>query len=90
MILLTSIREPICIGVNEKALTDVSSVVPGLTVWSLLAQLLPGDSTPSLFPVPGERGTGVAPWPNIAGMFLGKLLAHAMPLRTGYLEQQID
>ena len=36
--------------------TDVSSVVPRLTVWSLLAQLWPGDSTPSLFPVPAERG----------------------------------
>jgi hypothetical protein len=31
----------------------------GLTVWSLLAQLWPGEGAPSLFPVPKERGQGL-------------------------------
>ena len=44
---------------NKNALADVSSFVPGLTVWSLLTQLWPGDSTPSLFPVPTERSQGL-------------------------------
>ena len=40
---------------NERALAYVSSVVPGLTVWSLLAQLWPGEGAPSLFPPsPGQ------------------------------------
>ena len=43
----------------KMAPADVSSVVPELTVWSLLAQLYPGDGAPSLFPVPAERGQGL-------------------------------
>ena len=31
----------------------------GLTVWPLLAQLWPGEGSPSLFPVPAERGQGL-------------------------------
>jgi len=44
------------------ALAYVSSVVPGLTVWSLLAQLWPGEGAPSLFPPPlGFGGPGAPP-----------------------------
>jgi hypothetical protein len=41
---------------NENALTDVSSVVSELTVWSLLAQLWLGEGTPSLFPPSADQG----------------------------------
>ena len=41
------------------AFADFSSVVPELTVWPLLARLCPGDGSPSLFPVPKERGQGL-------------------------------
>jgi hypothetical protein len=41
------------------AFADVPSVVPELTVWSLLAQLWPGAGAHSLFPVPKERDQGL-------------------------------
>jgi len=41
---------------NESVFADVSSVVPGLTVWSLLAQLLPGEGAPSLFMPSADQG----------------------------------
>jgi hypothetical protein len=44
---------------SESGLADVSSVVPELTVWSLLARLCSGEGAPSLFPVPAERGQGL-------------------------------
>jgi len=44
---------------KRKWLPGVSSVVPSLTAWSLGAQLRAGEATPSLFPVPSERGQGV-------------------------------
>ncbi len=40
----------------ENGFADVSSVVPELTVWSLLAQLRPGESAPSLFPPSADQG----------------------------------
>ena len=42
----------------------ICSCVPSLTVWSLLAQLGAGEGTPSLFPVPAERGQGL-PHPQL-------------------------
>jgi hypothetical protein len=40
IILLAFVQKPVYLWcVNESGLADVSSVVPGLTVWSLLAQL---------------------------------------------------
>ena len=44
---------------SESGLADVSSVVPELTVWSLLARLCSADGARSLFPVPTERGQGL-------------------------------
>jgi hypothetical protein len=43
---------------NESGFADVSSIVPGLTVWAVLTRLWPGDGAPSLFPIPVERGQG--------------------------------
>jgi hypothetical protein len=46
-ILVTSVQKPVYLWcANERGLADVSSVVPGLTVWSLLAQLWPGEAPP--------------------------------------------
>jgi hypothetical protein len=41
---------------NESPFADVSSVVPGLTAWSLLALLWPGEGAPSLFPPSAGQG----------------------------------
>jgi hypothetical protein len=50
-ILLTSVKEAVYLWcANESGLADVSPVVPGLTVWPLLARLWPGDGAPSLVP----------------------------------------
>ena len=35
---------------SENVFPGLSSFVPGLSVWSLLARLRPGEGTPSLFP----------------------------------------
>jgi hypothetical protein len=51
---------------NESGFADVSSVFPGLTVWSLLARLWPGEGAPSLFPPSQSFGGPEAP-PATAG-----------------------
>jgi hypothetical protein len=56
-------------------LSDVSSVVPGLTVWSLLAQLWPGDSTP--LSVPRSCGTGPGAPPATAGEVAQTFRSHS-------------
>jgi hypothetical protein len=49
--------KPFCLwSLNESGLTDAPSVVPGLTVWSLLARLWPGESAPYLFPPSAGQG----------------------------------
>jgi len=55
---------------------DVSSVVPGLTVWSLLALLWPGEGTPSLFPPSQSFGGPGAP-PAIAGEVTQTFRSHS-------------
>ncbi len=50
------LRDSLAWYANENGFADVSSVVPGLTVWSLLAQLWPGEGTPSLFPPSANQG----------------------------------
>jgi hypothetical protein len=42
IILATSVQQPVYLWcANESGLADVSSVVPGLTVWPLLASMGP-------------------------------------------------
>jgi len=63
-------------GVSPWAFADVSSVVPGLTVWSLLALLWPGEGTPSLFP-PSPRLGGPGAPPTTAGEVAQTFRSHS-------------
>jgi len=66
---------------NESCLADVSSVVPGLTVWPLLAQLWPGEGAPSLFP-PSPRFGGPGAPPATAGEVAQTFRSHSEETST--------
>jgi len=60
----------------KAAFADVSSVVPGLTVWPLLAQLWPGEGAPSLFP-PSQCFGGPGAPPATAGKVAQTFRSHS-------------
>ena len=59
----------------KTAFPGVSSVVPGLTVWSLLARLCPGEAGP--LPVSRSCGTGSGGPPATAGEVAQTFRSHS-------------